>query len=269
MLTPVILPLFAAILADAAAASPDPAALGAAWAEVEPSLRAKGRLSVPSFTEADWAKIAKGEILKRRLPSAGAIDAALGVGFLPYGIDAVWVGILDDVHDDLVEGLSETWLPGTTPHSKRLYQHLDLPAPFDDRHWAIRVQNTQALHAATAGKAWERVWAIDPAGQGALNELPSSFLTAPDAPNPNEALWTPVNEGGWTLVPAQGGVIVVYQVRTDIGGNIPDELVLQYALSTLDELIEHVGELAARAPSHYRLGHYDIVRPDGARVPAW
>ena len=78
-----------------------------------------------------------------------------------------------------------------------------------------------------------------------------------------------MNEGGWTLVPAAGGVIVVYQVRTDIGGNIPDELVLHYALSTLDELIEHVGELAARAPSHYRAGHYDIVRPDGARVPAW
>ena len=75
MLTPVILPVFVSLL-NAAAASPDPAALRAAWSEVEPSLRAKGQLSVPSFTEADWAKIAQGDVLKRRLPSAGAKGAA-------------------------------------------------------------------------------------------------------------------------------------------------------------------------------------------------
>ena len=154
------------------------------------------------------------------------------------------------------------------PGHKVLYQHLDLPFPFSDRHWVIIIENTAGLHAATGGAVWERVWDLDPRGQAALSEVPAA-LQAELGEGFTEAIVTPVNAGGWYFLPTEGGVLTIYQVRTVIGGNIPDELVVRYALSTLDELIEHVAELAERAPSHYGAAHYPIVRPDGSAIPGW
>lgn len=251
------------------ASPPSAEALQSAWGAVQPALRAHARLPTPSFTAAQWQALAAGEVVRQRVPTTDGVDRAVGAAWLPHSIDAIWIGVLDDVHDDLVSGLSETWLPGSTSELKRLYQHLDLPAPFSDRHWVIRITSTRALYEASGGAVWERSWDLDPAGPAALAELPAEFLAGPDAPELEGAVWTPVNEGGWTLVPAAGGVLVLYQVRTVIGGNIPDEVVLRYALSTLDELVLHVGELAARAPQHYRAGHYVVRRPDQSPIAAW
>lgn len=251
-------------LTSLALAAPSPAALESTWRAVSPLIAQSGRLPLPTLDSDDFADLARGEIIKQRGEKKGEADRAIGVGWLPYSIDAVWIGVLDDVHDDLVSGLTETWLPGTTADRKVLYQHLDLPMPVSDRHWVIVIENTRALHAASRGGVWERTWDLDPRGAAALGEVPPGLVD-----DPASAILTPVNDGGWYLVPADGGVLVVYQVRTVIGGNIPDELVVQYAMSTLDELITHVGELAARAPSHYRAGHYAITRPDGSAIPTW
>lgn len=245
-------------------AGPDPRALESAWRAVTPVITQSGKLPLPTLSGADFDDIASGDIIKQRAGKKGEVDRAIGIGWLPYSVDAVWVGVLDDVHDDLVSGLTETWLPGTTADRKILYQHLDLPMPVSDRHWVIIIENTRALHAASNGGVWERTWDLDPRGDAALAEVPAGLVK-----DPASAIVTPVNDGGWYLVPAEGGVLVVYQVRTVIGGNIPDELVVQYAMSTLDELITHVGELAARAPTHYRAGHYAITRPDGSAIPPW
>ncbi|MCB9758399.1 MAG: hypothetical protein H6739_01030 [Alphaproteobacteria bacterium] len=247
-----------------AADPPTPEALASAWAAVTPVIAAEGRLPLPPLSAKHWQDIADGEVVKLRMDGGAGADRAVGVGWLPYPIDAVWVGVLDDVHDDLVSGLSETWLPGTVPGHKVLYQHLDLPRPFSDRHWVIIIENTRRLYAVSGGAVWERTWDLDPRGDAALQDVPPGFVEGFDT-----AIVTPVNEGGWYLVPAEGGVLVVYQVRTVVGGNIPDELIVRYALATLDELIAHVGELAARAPNHYVGDHYGIVRPDGAEIPRW
>lgn len=247
-----------------ALAAPSPQALEATWRAVTPTISQAGRLPVPSLSAADFQALSEGEILKQRAEKKGEVDRAFGIGWLPYSIDAVWIGVLDDVHDDLVSGLTETWLPGSSSAHKILYQHLDLPMPVSDRHWVIVIENTRGLYTASQGKVWERTWDLDPRGDAALALVPAGLVE-----DPASAIVTPVNDGGWYLVPAEGGVLVVYQVRTAIGGNIPDELVVQYAMSTLDELITHVGELAARAPSHYRAGHYAITRPDGSAIPPW
>lgn len=250
-------------------ALPTATQLQAAWDAVVPALKAHGRLPVPSFSAAQWAELAQGRVVRQRVPSSDGVDRAVGAAWLAHPPDAIWIGVLDDVHDDLVSGLSETWMPGSSAQVKRLYQHLDLPAPFADRHWVLQIRNTPGPYTATGGAVWERTWQLDPQGEAALAELPAEFLARDDAPELDGAVWTPVNDGGWTLVPAAGGVLVVYQVRTVVGGNIPDDLVVRYAVSTLDELLQHVGELAARAPGHYRAGHYPIQRPDGTPIGPW
>ncbi|MCB9741463.1 MAG: hypothetical protein H6740_02540 [Alphaproteobacteria bacterium] len=248
--------------------TPAPEALAEALAAQTAVIEAEGRLPLPALSAAQWAEVAAGEVVKLRRTDADGVDTAIGVGFVPHPIDQVWVGVLDDVHDDLVSNLSETWLPGTTPGHKVLYQHLDLPMPFSDRHWVIIIENTRGLHAASGGAVWERVWDLDPRGAAAFEDVPAELVQRLGS-GFTDAIVTPINAGGWYFIPTAGGVLTIYQVRTDIGGNIPDELVVRYALSTLDELIEHVAELPARAPAHYRGTTTPIVRPDGSAIPGW
>lgn len=242
---------------------PDAAALLAAWAAVLPALQASGRLPAPPLGAAELERVAVGEVVKLRLAhpdgDVGAVDRGVGVAWVPVSADALWLAILDDLHNDLVSGLTELHLRGTTPARKVLYQHLDLPLPFQDRHWVLEIRSNAELFASSG--AWERSWVLDARGVASLAEVPGGA--------PAGALWTPVNEGGWLLVPVDGGTLVTYQVRTDIGGSVPQELVLRYALATLDELIRNTSRIGAGMAAHYQAGHAPIARPDGAALPHW
>ena len=248
----------------AAHAAPTGKELQAAWDEQAPSLEEHGRVPVPSLTAAQWDEVASGKVVRWRQEIEGAVDGAVGVGWLPHPNEHIWIGALDDVHNHLAEGLTETWLEGTEPGHKVLYQHYDVPAPFSDRHWVVVVEHNPDLYAATDGQVWERVWDLDARGADALLEVPEGTVS-----DPASALWTPVNQGGWTLVPAGEGAIVVYQVRTDIAGNIPEELVVRFAMSSLGEMVSYLSTLASGVEAHYVGDHFLITRPDLQELPTY
>jgi hypothetical protein len=249
------------VLSSVALSAPTAEEIEAAWTQVKPRLAESGRLPVPDLQPAHWEQIASGKVVRWRQPVDAQIDGAIGVGWVDQPIEQVWVGALDDVHNHLAEGLTEVWLEGTKPGHKVLYQHYDVPQPFSDRHWVVVVQNNPDLYEATEGQVWERTWDLDARGPSSLDEVPADTVSEPQA-----ALWTPVNQGGWTLVPVGGGVLVVYQVRSDIGGNIPEELVVRFAMAGLDGMIDHLGKLAEGVDEHYVGDHFDIVRPDGSAI---
>ena len=187
----------------------------------------------------------------------------IGVAYVPHPVQQVWIGVLDDKHASLVSGLTERQLPGTTPSLKVLYQALDLPFPFSDRHWVLEISSNPELLQRTG--AWERTWSLDPRATGALVDVPSGVRL-----DPGEAVWTPENDGGWLLVPmGDSGTLVVYQARTDIGGMIPDDLVTRYAIARLDEMMAQTTALAERAPRHYVGPHEPIHGPDAIPLPTW
>ena len=217
-------------------------------------------LPLPPRSAGQLEAIAGGGVAKLRVREEGA-DRAVGLTWMPHPPDAIWLAIQDDKHSTMVKGLSELQLDGTRPGFKVLYQHLDLPFPFNDRHWVLHLWNNEALFSAGP---WERIWALDPRVEGALVDLPADWRERHEG-----ALWTPVNEGGWWLFPGEGGTLVVYQVRTSIGGAVPEELVLRYAMSTLDEMMAHIDGRAAEIPGHYDAAHFSILRPDGAPIPPW
>ncbi len=255
--------LFSGVLAG-----PTSAELAVAWSTFSGQAQGVVRLALPDFDGADWERVAGGKVARRRIRgeigvSGGTVDRVIGVAFVPHPVEQVWIGILDDVHASLVSGLTERQLPGTTPSRKVLYQALDLPFPFSDRHWILRISSNEALFASTG--AWERTWSPDPRGVDALVDVPEEIRL-----DPAEAVWTPENDGGWLLVPVStGGTLVVYQARTDIGGVIPDDLVTRYAMARLDEMMEQTTALAERAPRHYVGDHDPIWGPDAAAVPTW
>lgn len=242
--------LGALLVGAALAGAPPLAELKADWERLS-ALRAEhGQLSA-TLSDADLAQLAAGRMVKHRERIEGP-DHAWGVAWSTAPREALWIAILDDTHDTLVEGLEEEQLPGTTPDRKLLFQHLDLPWPFEDRQWVLEIVNNPALFGASGGDIWERVWKLAPA----------NLATSPDP----DAIWTPENDGGWLLMEAAGGTLMVYQVRGDIGGAIPEDLVTRYALSTLDNMLDHIIERAAAIPAHYDSAHFVMNRPDGTGI---
>ena len=228
------------------------------WEITLPVLKEHSMGHVPDLSQEDLARLHSGKTIGRRLESEGEVDGALGIAFMPLSIEAVWVGGLDDRHAQLAAGLTEVWLPGTNTERKILYQHLDVPQPFSDRHWVVQIRSNAGLYSASEGKVWERYWDLDPRP---LSEL---LLELPDGAIELESgtLTTPINRGRWTIVRVGDGVIVLYEVHTDIGGPVPEELMVRFAMLSLNEFMGTLEEVGRRAPEHYAGDHYIIRRPD-------
>lgn len=260
--------MFPLLLIPYAFAGPASAELAAHWSVFQGSAAGVATLALPGFSTREWETVASGGVVKRRIRgevgvSGATVDRVVGLALVSEPVEQVWIGVIDDVHASLVEGLTERQLPGTTPSRKVLYQALDLPFPFSDRHWVLQIESNAVLYASTG--AWERSWSLDPRGTAALVDVDASVRLPLD-----DAVWTPENDGGWLMVPVSGhGTLVVYQARTDIGGVIPDDLVTRYALARLDEMVAQTAALAERATSHYVGNHYVIYGPDTVPVPVW
>lgn len=235
------------------AAPPTADALKQAWNAQSASMTRLGALHVTLSDDA-FARLAAGQVVRTRDEQPGA-DRVMGALWTPADRDALWVAILDDQHFDLVDGLIEEQLPGTGALRKLLYQHLDLPWPLDDRQWVIDLRSNTALYQATGGAVWERAWTL----------ADNALAPKPDA----AALWTTVNEGGFLLVDAAGGTLMLYQVRTEIGGSVPDDATTRWAWSTLEDLLRGVEIRAGKVPPHYVAGHAPLYRPDGTPVRPW
>ena len=241
------------LLCQLAHAQPTADQLAQAWTEHQPAIQSHAFYKVNLEPE-DFATMAAGKVARRRLPATDA-DRALGAVWSPLGRDALWVAIQDDKDFTLVESLTEIQLEDTAWGHKRLYQHLDLPWPVDDRHWVLEIKNNIVMSKTTEDRIWERVWDLT-----VESDIPKGRP---------EAIWSPVNDGGWLLLDACGGTLVVYHARSVIGGNIPPEAVTRWALATLDSLLRRTVDRAEGIHTHYTKGHPPIIRPDGSAVPTW
>ena len=233
-----------------AMAVPSTEALSDAWSSQFKTLSEHTHQPV-LLGDADFQRVSEGKIAKRRLNQEGP-DRAIGVGWTPHSREAIWVAIIDEIHNTMVSSLVEKRLGRDDQGAKLLYQRLDLPWPFHDRQWVIAISNNTALASASGGQIWERSWRLsDPIDGDPANE---------------QAMWIPTLDGAWIAIPVDGGTLLVYQVRTTIGGAIPDEVVTRWAMSTLDEMLENVFSRAAEIPKHYTPDHDPINGGDGKPI---
>jgi hypothetical protein len=147
----------------------------------------------------------------------------------------------------------EEVLPGSNASSKLLYQRIDLPWPVADRQWVIDIRNHRMLHENTSGRAWERAWDLSPV-RGSKHEVA-------------DAVWAPVNAGGWLLIDAAGGTLLIYHVRTSIGGNVPDSAVSAWSASSVKSMLDTIIVRSGKLHRHYNAAHPVVLRPDGTPVP--
>jgi len=246
---------------EVAPAVPDAASLVAAWAAVAPQVQAEARIPLDLDAQ-DLARVAQGDIARHREHMDG-VDRVLGIAWSAQPREALWVAIIDDACDTLVDGLVERHLPAELPGQKILFQHVALPWPLANRQWIIDIRNSARLYTDTAGAAWERTWTLADHQEQRRTAVPGEGM--PEA----EAVWTPLNQGGWLLVDAGPGSLVVYHARADVGGAVPDDLATRLALATLKGMLRHVLDRAALEPAHYGPDHAPIQRPDGSPIPGW
>jgi len=233
-----------------AAERPDAQALEAAWERWREPLQAHGRYPL-TFSKQEWTRVAHGHVAKRRERLEGA-DRVVGMIWVDADPVTTWLSV-QDPHGSGIEGMVHEELPGSTFQHRVLFQKIDLPWPMATRQWVIDVVNNQPLLEATDGAFWERTWTLSEQ-RGAKNEDP-------------KAVWLPVNEGGWAYVDALGGTLVVYHVRSVVGGNIPDELATRWSFGTLTGMLERIGERLPWIRTHYDVSHTPIQQPDGTVVP--
>lgn len=240
------------LLVSALARDVPPAAeLAAAWEEHRAALQQHAVYPL-RWTDDEWARVAKGKVARRRERLEGA-DRVLGMVWVDAPQDATWVSV-QDPHGSYIDGMVHEELPGSTFQHRILYQSIDLPWPLASRQWVIEVVNNAALRDATTGEVWERTWKLSSL-RGATHEDP-------------DAVWLPENDGAWMYVEAGGGTLLVYHVRTVVGGSVPDDLATRWSFSTLSGMLSGVRDRLPWLTTHYVAGHELIRRPDGQPVPA-
>lgn len=244
---------FWTLITIALAGPPSLRVLNAAWDKNKLGVASKSIQPI-ILEPGDFEAVAKGRIGRRRITEPGP-DRAMGIAWTPTSREAVWVAIIDDIHDTMVSSLSEKRLGQSKLDQKLLYQHLSLPWPVANRQWVIKIWNNAPLAAATNNEVWERPW--DLADPGLMDQ--------PDT----TAVWVPMTNGSWFLMPVANGTLVIYTARTNIGGAIPDELVTQWALSTLDEMIGHMLDRATTIHQHYGVEHEPIIGGNNNAIPAF
>ncbi len=233
-----------------AEAAPSADELQSAWANWQTQRTAHATHDL-SFSTDTWKTVADGEVARRRDRLDGT-DRVVGMIWVPADLDTTWVAVMDP-HGSVVEGMVYEVLEGSTPDHRDAFQSIRLPWPLAPRQWVITVENNLPLIGATEGKVWERTWALSDR-RDATQAMP-------------KAMWLPVNEGGWYYVPAAQGTLVVYHVRTVVGGLVPDEAAVRWSMSTLSGMLGDVRDRATWVKSHYGPGHAPVLRPGGTPVP--
>jgi hypothetical protein len=233
-----------------ALAAPPAAELQAAWERWRPELEAGARYPF-RFSAAEWEALARGDVARRRERLEGT-DRVLAVLWVDASPDLTWLAI-HDPHGAAVHELYEEELPGTTPGRRIVYQRIALPWPLAPRQWVITVENNLPLASATRGAVWERTWTLSDQ-RGAAGEKAN-------------AVWLPVNDGGWVVAEASGGTLLGYHVRTVVGGVVPDEAAVRWSYATITGLLRGIADRVPEVRAHYTAAHAPLTRPDGTPIP--
>jgi hypothetical protein len=235
--------------------------LEALWSRIEPAVVELSSLPPRGLSSSIWASVAAGKVA--RLPAA---TGAAGVGLIAASKAAVWLSVTDDDPVDTVAGLHLLPLEGAWASEKFLYQLLDLPWPFQDRHWVAHGRNNLALSQRTG--AWERSWNNAPERlPGVRERLASAGI---DPALYDGAMAVPRNRGAWLLVEvAPRQTLGFYLVDVALGGGVPESAAEAYSASTIDTYFRSVEKNALSMPVRYGPGCRPQPAPDGTPIPCF
>jgi len=226
---------------------------------------------LPELEESDLQTLLDGKVVRvmERSATPGRPSRAVGLILSEVPRDQVWVSC-QDPHYAQNEQVSEAVLSSSAPHMVTWFGLLDLPGPFLDRFWVVDVVDNHELAQKTENHAWEHYWHINPDGktlaaeavaEGRVPGLDSEFL--------GRSIHTPTNSGAWLIMDLPGGhSLFGYHSSTELAGNLPTNLVIQFVHAQLGSMLEEIVERGRNeVPLHYNTSHGPDVRGgDGAAI---
>lgn len=255
---------------SAAATEPVPPPKPRALADAVLEFNRKAHFTLPVPGRAQAEKLVAGEVVRVFESSEDPLRPwrVVAMMLLPLPREAAYLARvdphLDDVSDFAGARLSP---PGANPASA--YGYLPLPWPLEPRHWVVETTSNLALAKATGNRCWERWWGLAADGEAAGRKaVAEGKVPEVDSKMIASAIYTPVNQGAWNFIRiTEGHTLLVYQVTSVVGGNIPDRAVAEFTLGRMRQLLTDVAGKAALVKGHYVGAHEVLNGADGLPIP--
>jgi hypothetical protein len=228
---------------------------------------------LPSLNAQQIETLRSGKVVKvlDRQGSPTQPRRATGILLSSTSRDQLWLSC-QDLHFQQQESTTELRVSLQPPDKAVWYGFLDLPWPFDDRHWVVDVYNNHSLAQSTNNSAWEHPWTLA-SKERALTKMgpiiAQGKVEGVDSEMFQSAIYTPANRGAWFAIDLGEYAIFGYHATTVVGGNVPENLISQFVLQGLDKLLKDIETRAEKTvPSHYTSGHKgEIIGGDGKPMP--
>jgi hypothetical protein len=183
--------------------------------------------------------------------------------------DLLWLAC-QDLHFQIQEQTKELRISLDGVDKAQWYGFIDLPWPFNDRHWVVDVRNNHSLAQKTNNRAWEHSWTLVPQEKGVdlmAPQIRDDQVKGVTHELFDSAIYTPVNHGAWVAIDLGNEAIFGYHTTTVVGGNIPESTISHFVYQGLEKLLIDIESRASQQiPSHYVSGHGDVII-DGAGQP--
>jgi len=231
---------------------------------------AKGAIhALPSLSDAQRQELLSGECVRvlQENPDPAKPSAATGMILTNVDRELLWLAT-QDLHASVDPDLTEFIVRQTGTDSAWWYGYWDLPRPVKDRQWVVHSYNNHAVAEQTGGQAWEHVWALVPDGLDHVRELlAEGEREGIGTGHLDHAIFTPVNEGSWTMITVGDQTLLAYQASSVVGGSIPSWLVTKLVMMRLESVLRRVEERAGSwVPGHYGPAHAAVYGGDGQRI---
>jgi hypothetical protein len=225
--------------------------------------------NVPVLSSAQTQELLNGNTLSIIDQQAGESGAkrAIGMRLSDQPKEKLWISC-QDPHFVQQSSTKELRVEFTEPDVAKWYGYLDLPWPFADRHWYVKVWNNHDIAKKTQNQAWEHPWELIANGGSQVRpQITQGKLTGITPDMMDEAIYTPLNKGAWAVVSVNDGSLLIYHATTRVGGNIPEDAIVQFVKSGLDDMLRAIEERAQNEIStHYRGSHPLLPGGDGKPV---
>ncbi len=234
--------------------------------------RQQARLALPRLQASHVQHLAVGELVRlRHRPESASPHQAVGLQWVDLPRQDLWIAAQDAHFGGLDETLEfRLTQPGEKP--TLWLGFIDLPWPLKNRRWVVEVWDNLELAALAGLDAWEHGWQLTPdALPRAEQAIRQGLVPGMTEEIFAKAIWTPLNHGAWLMIAMpDGGTLVGFHATFEIGGSVPDRLVVANTLHGLERLFGMVVERArSQVKGHYSGDHQAILGGDGQPIPPY
>lgn len=230
---------------------------------------AKAVHRLPALSDAQLGDLLEGDCVRVLVPNPDPDGASMAAGVVLSSVprDRLWLAA-QDPHAQVDPDLTEFVVVERGPDAAMWYGYWDLPRPVRDRQWVVDSYNNHDLAKATGNAAWEHVWKLVPDGLERVRAMAGTpTARGIDADDLDHAIFTPVNEGSWSMIEVGDRTLLAYQASSVVGGSIPDWMVSKLVMLRLESVLRGVETRATTwAPGHYDAGHEGVHGGDGAII---